>query len=148
MTTYCQFLRNQIADGLGAGERPLEGMKIAIDAGNGSGGFFATRVLKPLGADISGSQYLEPDGMFENHAPDCADKDAINAISLQTIGSGADMGLLFNADAGRFTAVDSCGREIVRNENVMKDVADNQAAKLVIKTAKRFREEKGAADES
>ncbi|MEI3504508.1 MAG: hypothetical protein V8Q42_13000, partial [Anaerovoracaceae bacterium] len=44
-------------------------MKIVVDAGNGSGGFYAKKVLKPLGADISASQFLEPDGMFMNHAP-------------------------------------------------------------------------------
>ena len=50
-------------------ERPLEGMRIIIDAGNGAGGFYATDVLEKLGADISGSQFLEPDGMFPNHIP-------------------------------------------------------------------------------
>ena len=103
MTAYCAFLRNMIAESAGESERPLEGMKIVVDAGNGGGGFYAARVLKPLGADISASQFLEPDGMFENHAPDADDKEAVNAVSLQTIGGGADLGLLFNADASRFT---------------------------------------------
>jgi len=115
MTPYCAFLRKLIVDGVGAGERPLEGMKIVVDAGNGGGGFYATRVLKPLGADISASQYLEPDGMFENHAPNPEDKAAINAISLQTVASGADLGLIFDTDVDRSAAVDSCGREIARN---------------------------------
>ncbi len=115
MTPYCEFLKKLIVDGVGAGERPLEGMKIVVDAGNGGGGFYATRVLKPLGADISASQFLEPDGMFENHAPNPEDKDAINAISLQTVGSGADLGLIFDTDVDRSAAVDSRGREIARN---------------------------------
>ena len=29
-------------------ERPLEGSKIIVDAGNGAGGFFATKVLEKL----------------------------------------------------------------------------------------------------
>ena len=115
MTPYCAFLRNLIIDGVGEGDRPLEGMKIVVDAGNGGGGFYATRVLKPLGADISASQYLEPDGMFMNHAPNPEDKDAINAISLQTVASGADLGLIFDTDVDRSAAVDSRGREIARN---------------------------------
>ena len=115
MTPYCKFLRDLIVDGVGAGDRPLEGMKIVVDAGNGGGGFYATRVLKPLGADISASQFLEPDGMFENHAPNPEDKEAINAISLQTVASGADLGLIFDTDVDRSAAVDSCGREIARN---------------------------------
>ena len=115
MTPYCEFLKKLIIDGVGAGEQPLEGMKIVVDAGNGGGGFYATRVLKPLGADISASQFLEPDGMFMNHAPNPEDKEAINAISLQTVGSGADLGLIFDTDVDRSAAVDSCGREIARN---------------------------------
>jgi len=115
MTPYCAFLRKLIVDGTGAGERPLEGMKIVVDAGNGGGGFYATRVLKPLGADISASQFLEPDGMFMNHAPNPEDQEAINAISLQTVSSGADLGLIFDTDVDRSAAVDSRGREIARN---------------------------------
>ena len=115
MTPYCAFLRQLIIDGVGAGEEPLAGMKIVVDAGNGGGGFYATRVLKPLGADISASQFLEPDGMFENHAPNPEDKEAINAISLQTVSSGADLGLIFDTDVDRSAAVDSHGREIARN---------------------------------
>ena len=72
--------------------------------------------------------------MFENHAPDTENKDALNAISLQTIGGGAELGLLFNADADKFTAVDSCGREI--------PTGDSSVTETVIEAAKRFREER------
>jgi phosphomannomutase len=43
-------------------EKPLEGLHIVVDAGNGAGGFFVDKVLKPLGAITTGSQFLEPDG--------------------------------------------------------------------------------------
>ena len=49
------------------GNRPdpaAQGLKILVDAGNGAGGFYAEKVLQPLGADIQGSQFLEPDGHF------------------------------------------------------------------------------------
>lgn len=49
MTVYCDHLKNLIVKGADNGDRPLEGMKIVVDAGNGSGGFYAKRVLKPLG---------------------------------------------------------------------------------------------------
>lgn len=115
MTPYCEHLKKLITDGAGMGARPLEGMKIAVDAGNGGGGFYARRVLEPLGADISSSQFLEPDGMFENHAPNPEDKAAMTAISLQVISSGSDFGLIFDTDVDRAAAVDSRGREISRN---------------------------------
>ncbi|MCQ2546106.1 MAG: phosphomannomutase/phosphoglucomutase [Clostridia bacterium] len=115
MTPYCEHLKQLIVEGAGMGEQPLRGMKITVDAGNGGGGFYATRVLKPLGADISSSQFLEPDGMFENHAPNPEDREAMNSISLKVVGSGSDLGIIFDTDVDRSAAVDSRGREIARN---------------------------------
>lgn len=129
-TPACDTLRDQ----------PLKGLKIVVDAGNGSGGFFAEKVqgcgdscgvasiargsashslveitapvrgrcrwqlyvpnqllprphskferriscpdpqvLAPLGADVSGSQFLEPDGTFPNHIPNPEAKAAMDA---------------------------------------------------------------------
>lgn len=59
MTVYCEHLKNRIIDEAADGEKPLENLKISVDAGNGVGGFYAEKVLKPLGADISASQFLE-----------------------------------------------------------------------------------------
>ncbi len=38
-------------------DRPLKGLKIIVDAGNGAGGFYAEKVLKPLGADIQSANF-------------------------------------------------------------------------------------------
>lgn len=115
ITPYSAHLRKLIIDGVGAGEKPLAGMKIVVDAGNGSGGFYARKVLKPLGADISQSQFLEPDGMFSNHAPNPEDKDAMNSISMKVLTTGSDFGIIFDTDVDRSAAVDGRGREIARN---------------------------------
>ncbi|MGN0703572.1 MAG: phosphomannomutase/phosphoglucomutase [Lentihominibacter sp.] len=115
MTPYCEHLKQLIIDGADNGDRPLEGMKIVVDAGNGGGGFFAKRVLAPLGADIRDSQFLEPDGMFENHAPNPEDRDAMTSICTQVITRGADFGIIFDTDVDRSAAVDGRGREIARN---------------------------------
>lgn len=115
MPVYCQHLRKLIIDGVQQGEKPLAGMKIVVDAGNGSGGFFARDVLAPLGADISDSQFLDPDGTFPHHAPNPEDKDAMHSVSMKTLSSGADFGLIFDTDVDRSAAVDGRGREIARN---------------------------------
>lgn len=115
MGPYCEHLRSLIVEGAGNGERPLEGMKIVVDAGNGGGGFFAKKVLAPLGADISASQFLEPDGMFEHHAPNPEDKAAMESVCMQVISRSADFGIIFDTDVDRSAAVDSKGREIARN---------------------------------
>jgi len=95
-------------------KNPLKGFKIAVDAGNGVGGFYA-EILKKLGADISGSVFLEPDGMFPNHVPNPEDKKAMEAISKAVIQSKSDLGIIFDTDVDRAAIVDSEGREINKN---------------------------------
>ena len=73
-------------------------MKIVVDAGNGAGGFFANNVLAPLGADISGSQFLDPDGTFPNHQPNPENKEAMESICRQVRETGADLGIIFDTD--------------------------------------------------
>ncbi|MBO5725640.1 MAG: phosphomannomutase/phosphoglucomutase, partial [Clostridia bacterium] len=81
MTTYAKRLRDMICAGLSKTEddMPLKGYHIIVDAGNGAGGFYANNVLAPLGADISGSQFLEPDGMFPNHIPNPENNPAMES---------------------------------------------------------------------
>ena len=94
---------------------PLKNLKIVVDAGNGAGGFFVDRVLKPLGADTSGSQYLEPDGMFPNHIPNPENPKAMAAISECVIKNKADIGIIFDTDVDRAACVAPDGQEINRN---------------------------------
>lgn len=114
---YAKDLCQKIRAGLGAApdSQPLTGMHLVVDAGNGSGGFFATKVLQPLGADITGSQFLEPDGMFPNHIPNPENKDAMVAIRRAVLENHADLGLIFDTDVDRMSAVLPDGSEINRN---------------------------------
>ncbi|MEG1585082.1 MAG: phosphomannomutase/phosphoglucomutase, partial [Anaerovorax sp.] len=96
-------------------QQPLLGLKIIVDAGNGAGGFYATQVLEPLGAVITGSQFLDPDGTFPNHIPNPEDKTAMASISKAVKVHHADFGLIFDTDVDRSSAVDKFGHEINRN---------------------------------
>jgi phosphomannomutase len=96
-------------------KKPLQGMKIIVDAGNGAGGFFASKVLQPLGADIVGSQFLEPDGRFPNHVPNPEDKDAMQSICDAVVREKADLGVIFDTDVDRSAIVDANGNPINRN---------------------------------
>ncbi|XP_077227003.1 phosphoglucosamine mutase family protein isoform X2 [Tasmannia lanceolata] len=115
MTVYTSNLVKAVRKAAGDIEKPLEGFHIVVDAGNGAGGFFAGRVLEPLGAITSGSQFLEPDGMFPNHIPNPEDKTAMNAITQAVLENKADLGIIFDTDVDRSAAVDSTGREFNRN---------------------------------
>lgn len=97
-------------------EKPLAGMHILVDAGNGAGGFFATRVLQQLGADITGSQFLDPDGSFPNHVPNPEDPAAMAATIDAVKANGADMGIVFDTDVDRSGLVDAAGRAINKNK--------------------------------
>lgn len=115
MKDYAARLRDMIIKGVGKGARPLENYHIIVDAGNGVGGFYAYDVLEPLGADISGSQFLEPDGMFPNHIPNPENTEAINSICSAVKANNADFGVIFDTDVDRAGCVDADGEEINRN---------------------------------
>lgn len=118
MPAYAAHLRDMIKSELSDLPGCLEGMHIVVDAGNGAAGFFANQVLKPLGADISGSLYLEPDGMFPNHPANPEDKKAMECICEAVKESGADLGIIFDTDGDRSAAVAPGGVPIARNEIV------------------------------
>lgn len=117
MKRYAEILRDMIKNGVG-NDRPLEGMKIVVDAGNGVGGFYAHDVLAPLGADIEGSVFLDPDGNFPNHAPNPENAEAMESISDAVRNAGADFGVIFDTDVDRAGCVGKGGFEINRNRLV------------------------------
>ncbi len=114
MGVYAAMLRDRIRAAAGR-DLPLEGLHIVVDAGNGAGGFYASEVLAPLGADVSGSVYLDPDGHFPNHVPNPEDSAAMDSIRAAVLESGADLGIIFDTDVDRAGAVLSSGEELNRN---------------------------------
>ena len=115
LSVYADYLKNKIAQALGGVEKPLTGLHIVVDSGNGASGFFVDKILQPLGADTSGSQFLEPDGMFPNHIPNPENKQAMEAIRDAVLKNKADLGLIFDTDVDRMSAVLSDGSEVNRD---------------------------------
>ena len=114
MDTYGKILADKIRAATGENE-PLKGFKVVVDAGNGAGGFYVDKVLKPLGADTEGSRYLDPDGSFPNHIPNPEDKAAMESIMEAVRETKADLGIIFDTDVDRAGAVLSDGSELNRN---------------------------------
>lgn len=110
---YSNMLADVIRKGTGL-YLPLKNMKIAVDAGHGAGGFFATNVLAPLGADVSCSQFLTPDGNFPAHSPNPENKEAMDSLRTRVLSTGADLGVIFDADVDRCAVVAHDGTEINR----------------------------------
>ncbi len=121
MSVYTSQLVERIRQGAAHPEhpdQPLAGLKIVVDAGNGAGGFFVDRVLEPLGADTTGSRFLEPDGRFPNHVPNPEHPEAMAALRDAVLAGGADFGIAFDPDVDRAAAMEGSGREINRNRLV------------------------------
>lgn len=118
LTDYAADLRAKIINGLPEGQRtetPLANRHIVVDAGNGSAGFFVEDLLNKLGADTTGSQFLNPDGNFPNHIPDPDNQKAIESLRSAVLDNQADMGIIFDTDADRAAVMDQTGRAINRN---------------------------------
>ena len=117
VSVYSEHMKRIIKEAVAAEdfEHPLSGLHIVVDSGNGASGFFAGRILEELGADVSGSQFLEPDGYFPNHVPNPEDKKAMQAIQKAVLESGADLGVIFDCDGDRGAVVFSDGTEVNRN---------------------------------
>lgn len=96
-------------------EHPLKGLHIVVDAGNGAAGFFADRILEALGADTTGSVFLEPDGIFPNHIPNPENAAAMDAVKDAVLNAQADLGVIFDCDGDRGAVVFSDGTEVNRN---------------------------------
>ncbi len=114
MDTYAKGLADKIRKATGE-DKPLAGFRIVVDAGNGAGGFFVDKVLKPLGADTAGSRFLDPDGSFPNHIPNPENKEAMESITEAVREVNADLGIIFDTDVDRAGAVLADGSELNRN---------------------------------
>lgn len=114
MSVYAGILVDKIKGATGE-EKPFEGFKIIVDAGNGAGGFYVDKVLAPLGADTEGSQFLNPDGTFPNHIPNPENKEAMKSIVDAVVNTGADFGIIFDTDVDRAGAVDKGGSVLNKN---------------------------------
>lgn len=115
ITPYAQDLVDKIRTACDGQDKPLTGLNIIVDAGNGAGGFFAEKVLAELGTDTTGSQFLDPDGTFPNHVPNPDNKEAMESIRQAVLKQGADLGIIFDTDVDRAALVTKSGQILNRN---------------------------------
>ena len=149
---YAKYLVDLIKTQAKNGEKPLQNLKIVVDAGNGAAGFIAENVIAELGGDITGSQFLNPDGNFPNHVPNPEAKEAIESIKQAVLKNNADFGIIFDADGDRSAFIDQEGREINRNNLIalLAEILIKETPKATIVTdsvtsieLKKFIEKRG-----
>ena len=88
--------------------RPI---KVAVDAGNGTGGVVAGPILKRLGCDPV-ELFFEMDGTFPNHEPDPTVPANMKTLAETVLKHGLELGIGFDGDADRIGVVDEKGRII------------------------------------
>jgi len=89
----------------------LSGIKVVVDAGNGTGGLVAPEIMKALGAEVI-ELYCDPDGNFPNHHPDPTLEASLIDLIARVKESGAHAGIGYDGDADRIGVVDEEGNVI------------------------------------
>jgi phosphomannomutase/phosphoglucomutase len=86
-------------------------MRVVIDAGNGTAGVIAGRLLRDLGCEVE-ELYCEIDGRFPNHFPDPTIPANLKDLIERVKKIRADVGIGYDGDADRIGVVDDQGNII------------------------------------
>jgi phosphomannomutase/phosphoglucomutase len=86
-------------------------LKIVVDCGNGTAGYFSTDFFTQLGCEVV-ELYCKPDGNFPNHMPN--PEEASSLVDLQELvkNEKADLGIAFDGDGDRVGIVSEFGEII------------------------------------
>jgi len=95
----------------------LSGIKVVVDAGNGTGGLVAPELMRALGAEVV-ELYCEPDGNFPNHHPDPTLTESLQGLIAKVREEKAHAGIGYDGDADRIGVVDEEG-DIIWGDRLM-----------------------------
>lgn len=110
------------------------GLKVVVDAGNGTGGLTAPEIMKALGAEVI-ELYCEPDGRFPNHHPDPTLEKNVADLIAKVKEVKAHVGIGYDGDADRIGVIDEDG-DIIWGDRLMiifsRDILkDHPGAKII-----------------
>lgn len=100
--------------------RPL---RIVVDCGNGVAGEVAPDVFRSLGCEVE-ELYCDVDGTFPNHHPDPSEPGNLLDLIGAVRDGQADVGLAFDGDGDRLGVVDSGGKVIWPDRQMMLYATD------------------------
>lgn len=102
VTPYLHFVRQTVKVG-------RKGMRIVVDAGNGTGGEVAVPLFRAMGFEVV-PLYCEMDARFPHHHPDPTVlknlEDLIAAVGREK----AEVGIAYDGDADRIGVIDDAGK--------------------------------------
>lgn len=103
-------------------------LKVVLDCGNGVAGELAPLLLKNLGCKVI-ELFCEVDGNFPNHHPDPSKPENLVELIKAVKEHNADLGLAFDGDGDRLGVVDSKGKIIWPDRQMMLFAKDVLAGK-------------------
>jgi len=83
-------------------------LKVALDGGNGVGGFFALPLLRRYGCRVA-ELYCDPDGRFPNHFPDPTIPENLRELVRLVRDEKADAGIAYDGDGDRIGVITDRG---------------------------------------
>jgi phosphomannomutase/phosphoglucomutase len=110
ITPYTHFVRQTVKVG-------RKGMRVVIDAGNGTGGHIAVPLFTAMGFDVV-PLFCEMDARFPNHHPDPTVIENMQHLIAAVKKEKAEVGIAYDGDADRLGVVDENG-EIIWGDKLM-----------------------------
>lgn len=101
VTPYNHFIRQTVKVG-------RKGMKIVIDAGNGTGGEIAVPLFRSMGFDVV-PLFCEMDANFPNHHPDPTVVENLQDLIAAVKREKAEVGIAYDGDSDRIGVIDDRG---------------------------------------
>jgi phosphomannomutase/phosphoglucomutase len=101
ITPYNHFVRQTVKVG-------QKGMKVVVDAGNGTGGAIAVPLLRDMGYQVV-PLFCEMDATFPNHHPDPTVEENLRDLIAAVKRERADVGIAYDGDADRIGVIDDRG---------------------------------------
>ena len=102
--------------------------KIVLDCGNGAAGEMAPILFKSLGCEVI-ELFCEVDGNFPNHHPDPSKPENLADLIKAVKQNNADIGIAFDGDGDRLGVIDSNGKIIWPDRQMMLFAKDVLAGK-------------------
>ncbi|WP_135822714.1 phosphohexomutase domain-containing protein [Halostella litorea] len=109
---------------LGEGERPLDGLSVAVDCGNGMASLATPQVLRALGADVTALN-----ANVDGHFPGRESKPTPESLAdlREFVREGHDVGIGHDGDADRIVIVGPDG-DVVHEDTVLAVLANHYTA--------------------
>lgn len=93
------------------------GVRVVVDAGNGTGGLVAPELFKYFGCRVT-ELYCQPDGRFPNHEADPTVDENLRDLIETVRSERAEVGIALDGDADRIGVVDEKGG-IIRGDRLL-----------------------------